>query len=301
MTETRPTPATLLAFTFVAIIGGSNFVAVRFSNRELDPFWGAGLRFAAASVLLFAIVALTKTPLPRGRGLTGVLIFGVINFFAAYAFVYWGMQRVPAALAGVIFGAVPLLTLVLAAAQRLEPFRLRSALGALIAIAGVVVMAGAPANAAVPIVSFCAVVLSAVGAAQAAVHIKRFPPVHPFAMNAIAMATGAVMLIALSAATGERLTFPTRAATWWALAFVIPLGSVALFVLYVFVVHHWTASAASYQFVLFPVVSAIVGALVADEPLNASIAIGGIVVVAGTYVGALARPGAVKPAEAPVT
>ena len=29
------------------VVGGSNFVAVRFSNRELDPLWGAGLRFGA--------------------------------------------------------------------------------------------------------------------------------------------------------------------------------------------------------------------------------------------------------------
>ncbi|HEY6102605.1 MAG TPA: hypothetical protein VI007_05190 [bacterium] len=37
------------AFLAVVIIGGSNFVAVRFSNRELPPFWGASIRFFASA------------------------------------------------------------------------------------------------------------------------------------------------------------------------------------------------------------------------------------------------------------
>jgi hypothetical protein len=39
---------TLVAFFAVVILGGSNAVAVRFSNFELPPFWGATLRFASA-------------------------------------------------------------------------------------------------------------------------------------------------------------------------------------------------------------------------------------------------------------
>ncbi|MGH2759572.1 MAG: DMT family transporter [Actinomycetota bacterium] len=288
MTE-RPTPATLVAFALVAIIGGSNFVAVRLSNRELEPFYGAGLRFAAAALLLFVLVLVKKTPIPRGSGLVGSLVFGVMNFFAAYAFVYWGLQRVPAALAGVVFATVPLMTLILAVLQRVERFRWRAVLGAAIAIGGVSVMAGSPDNADVPILYFLAVVVSALGAAEAAVVIKRFPTVHPFAMNAIAMAAGAPILFALSALTGERWIVPSSATTWYTLAFLVPVGSVALFVLYVFVVQRWTPSAASYQFVLFPVVAALVGSIVADEPLDVTVAIGGALVIAGTYVGALAR------------
>jgi drug/metabolite transporter (DMT)-like permease len=285
----RPHPLTLVAFVFVTLIGGSNVVAVRIGNRELDPFYGAGLRFTVASLLLFAIALAARTPMPRGRALAGALIFGVLNFFAAYAFIYWGLLRVPSALAGVVFGTIPLLTLILALLQGLELFRWRAVLGASIAIAGVVAMAGAPANAAVPLPYLLAVIASALGAAEASVVIKRFPSVNPIAMNAIAMATGAPLLLLLSALSSERWVWPARPATWYTLVFLIPIGSVALFVLYVYVVQRWTASAASYQFVLFPVVTALVGALVADEALDASVAIGGALVIAGTYIGALSH------------
>ena len=64
----RPAGPVLAAFVLVVLIGGSNFVAVRFSNRELPPFWGAGLRFAIAGALLLLFARWRRIPLPRGRG-----------------------------------------------------------------------------------------------------------------------------------------------------------------------------------------------------------------------------------------
>lgn len=288
MRPTRPGPFVLLAFACVVVVGGSNFVAVRLSNRELPPFYGAGLRFVLASVLLFAVVAVARIPLPRGRALLGAVIFGFLNFFAGYAFFYWGLQRVPAALGGVVFGTVPLLTFVLTVVQGQERFRWRGVVGASIAIAGVAVMVGAPAGGSVPFLYILAVILSALGAAESAVVVKHFPPAHPIALNTVAMAVGAPFLLALSALSGESWSIPRDATTWWALAYLIPIGSVGLFIGYVYVVQKWTATGASYQFVLFPVVTALTGALIADESLSASIAIGGVLAVTGTYIGALA-------------
>jgi len=74
----RPDRTTLIAFTFLVLIGGSNAVAVRFSNQELPPFWGAAIRFAAAALILWIIVAVRRIEIPRGRALTGVLIFVVM-------------------------------------------------------------------------------------------------------------------------------------------------------------------------------------------------------------------------------
>jgi drug/metabolite transporter (DMT)-like permease len=284
----RPSPATLVAFVFFVLIGGSNFVAVRFSLRELDPFYAAGIRFALASSLLFAIAAVARVALPRGRALRGAVIYGLLNFFVAYAFFYWGAQRVPAALGSVIFGAVPLMTVLLAAAQGIERLRGRAILGGLIAVAGVLVTVGAPANASVPLLYLGAVVVSAAGAAQTAIVLKRFPDIRPVSMNAIGLGLGAILLLVTSLASGESWIVPSRPATWSALGFMVPVGSVLLFVLYVFIVQHWTATGASFQFVLFPVVAAIAGALIAGEALDARIAIGGLLALVGVYIGALA-------------
>jgi drug/metabolite transporter (DMT)-like permease len=68
------------AFVIAVIVLGVNFVAVRFSNQELPPFWGAALRFMIASFLLFGIVRLRNIPLPHGAALTGAVLFGLFSF-----------------------------------------------------------------------------------------------------------------------------------------------------------------------------------------------------------------------------
>jgi hypothetical protein len=57
----------LAAFVGAVVLGGSNVVAVRYANRELDLLWGAGLRFGLAAVVFGVLVAALRLQLPRGR------------------------------------------------------------------------------------------------------------------------------------------------------------------------------------------------------------------------------------------
>jgi hypothetical protein len=61
--EHTPDRLALGVFVGAVVIGGSNFVAVRFSNRELDPLWGAFLRFALAAAVFAVLVAVLRLPL----------------------------------------------------------------------------------------------------------------------------------------------------------------------------------------------------------------------------------------------
>ena len=68
------------------------------------------------------------------------------------------------------------------------------------------------------------------------------------------MAVGAVVLLALTAIFDEAYALPSSASTWAAQTSLVVAGSVGVFWLYVFVLRGWTASAASYQLVLIPLV-----------------------------------------------
>ena len=63
--ERAPDRLALGAFTGAVVIGGTNFVAIRYSNRELDPIWGAGLRFALAAVVFGVLFGALRLPFPR--------------------------------------------------------------------------------------------------------------------------------------------------------------------------------------------------------------------------------------------
>jgi drug/metabolite transporter (DMT)-like permease len=107
------------------------------------------------------------------------------------------------------------------------------------------------------------------------------------ALNAVGMVAGAVVLLGAAAAAGEPLTLPQRAATWVALGYVAAIGSVVVFLLYVYVVQHWSASRAAYVMVLIPFVTVVLSAWLDQEPVTVGLTIGGLLVLAGVYIGAL--------------
>jgi drug/metabolite transporter (DMT)-like permease len=279
----------LAAFLIGSVLAGGNAVGVRFSNRELDPLWGAGFRFALAAALLGAIVAVLGLPLPRGRALTGAVLYGALNFGAAFALAYYGFVEVHAGLGQTLLAIVPLATLLLAVLQRQERFGIEGLLGAIVAILGIAVLSRAPLQEAVPILSMLALLASALCFAQAAVVVRRFPTVHPVTMNAVGMGVAAVLLVSSSLVIGEAITLPDRAATWAAIAYLVAVGSVLVFSLYIVVLRYWSASRAAYTFVLVPVVTVVLSAWLDDEPIRAGLVLGGALVLLGVYVGAL-RP-----------
>ncbi len=119
--------------------------------------------------------------------------------------------------------------------------------------------------------------------------------------NAVGMMAGAVVLLTFSVAAGEPWALPRQPQARWAVAYLLTVGSVGLFVLVLLVMRRWTASATSYMFVLFPLVTMALGAWVADEPVTARAVTGAGLVMGGVWFGALS-PGArgeASPAPAP--
>ncbi|HVL52057.1 MAG TPA: EamA family transporter [Actinomycetota bacterium] len=289
----RPDPLTLAGFGTVVLLAGSNLVVVRLSNRGLPPFFGAGIRFLAASVLLFGWVLVRRLPLPTRRELPGTLLFGLLAFAGFFAFGYWGLVYLPAGIVGTLAASVPLMTLFFAAAQGLERITLRGLAGGAIAMAGIAVMLGAPAAAGVALWPALSILAAAACDAEANVVVKKLPLGHPVSTNAVGMLVGSLILLALSAVSREAWSLPDDTSTWWALAYLVTLGSVVLFVLFLWTIKRWTASGMSYMFVLMPVVASVLGIFILDEPVTASAAAGGFLVLLGVFVGALSgRAGA---------
>jgi drug/metabolite transporter (DMT)-like permease len=121
--DVQPQNLVWLAFFVVVLVGGSNAVAVRVSNLELPPFWGAAVRFGGAAIVFWLIVLGRRITLPQGRALAGATVAGLLSVGASYAFLYWSLTQVQAGLAMLVLAFVPLFTFVLALIHRLERFR----------------------------------------------------------------------------------------------------------------------------------------------------------------------------------
>ena len=283
----RPGGLATAGFAAAVTLGGANFLAVRFSNRELDPFWGAGLRFSLAAVIFVVVCVSLRLAWPRGRQLALIVINGVLSFAAFYALMYWALIWVTAGVATVVLALVPLLTMLLAAVQRLERLRSRALIGSLLALAGIVWMVIAPGEVELPLPALLAMLGAALCAGQGVIVIKKVSGNHPAMVNAISIGTGATFLLVMSAVAGETWAIPSQPEVVWSLAYLVTLGSVGLFVLLLLVVRRWTASATSYMFVLFPVVTMILDAVLAGEPITVVGIVGAALVMSGVWFGAL--------------
>jgi drug/metabolite transporter (DMT)-like permease len=279
----------LTVFFAGAILAGGNAVAIRYSNRELEPLWGAGLRFALATGVLAVVMAVLRVPVPRGRAFGGSMLYGAFAIGGAFALAYYALVELHAGLGQTLLALVPLATLFLAVLQRQERLRLVAVAGGLVALAGIGVMSNAGVEDEIPALSVLAVVGSALCLAEASVLVRRMPPVHPIAMNFVGMGTGAALLVLGALVAGQSLERPERAATWLAIGYLVPIGSVLVFVLYVLLLRFWSASRASFSFVVIPVVTIALSAWLDDEPITLELVLGGLLVLTGVYVGALRR------------
>ena len=151
---------TLAAFVTVVIFLGVNFVAVKFSNQELPPFWGASLRFILASTLLFNIVRIRHIPLPKREAFTGAVLFGLFAFAINFGFLYWALTKVSAGMASVMFAAIPLITLLIASLIGLERLTWRGILGGGVVIAGISVVFNEQLKFDIPFIYLGAVLLN---------------------------------------------------------------------------------------------------------------------------------------------
>jgi drug/metabolite transporter (DMT)-like permease len=138
--------------------------------------------------------------------------------------------------------------------------------------------------------SLLAVILAAACFAEAGVLFKTFPKSHPITTNALAMTVGAGILFVISGVSGETPLWPTLNTTWAALAYLVLFGSVGTFVLALYVLSRWKASAASYQLVLMPIVTIISASWLMQEEVTVALLFGGVLVLGGVYIGALPPP-----------
>lgn len=284
--QERPVLAALIG---IVVLGGTNIVAVKFSNLELAPFWGAGLRFLASALLFFLIVVLRRIEFPRGRALTGVLIYGVLSFGVSFAFSYYALVSVNAGLASVVLSLVPIATLFLASAHRQERLDKRGLAGGLVAIAGTAVVFSDQLVLLIPLAPLLALLGATISTAEAAVVLKHFPKANTHATNALAMLVGSAILLVLSAVAHESWTLPVRTTTLVSIAYLIVPGTVFLFVLYLYVISRWSASATNYAFVLLPLMTVLIASLLAGESVTFGFLVGAALVLGGVYFGAISR------------
>ncbi|HRQ38597.1 MAG TPA: EamA family transporter [Chloroflexota bacterium] len=286
MKSTQPSQ-TYIAFAATIIIGGANFIAVSFSNQELPPFFGAALRFGLATLLFFLLTRLMGVPLARGRSAVGAAVYGLLSFGVAYALIYYALVGLTAGTTAVIMATVPLFTLMIAVLFRQERLSTHGVIGSILVIAGIAILSLGTLGGDLNYVYLIAAILGAVAAAASSVVARGLRHVHPVNMNGIGMAAGTLLLVFCSLLAGEPWALPRQTQTWLAVSWLVLLGSVGLFQLFLYLIKRLTASATVYALAGMPLIAVVLGAVMLNQPITVEVVVGGGLVITAVYIGAL--------------
>lgn len=271
---------------FILLVGGAP-VAMRMTYAELEPFWMGLTRFGLGAAAFWVLALYKRIPVPKGQALTGAILYGALGVGISFILLAWGLVETPASTAAVLLALVPLMTVLLAISQGVESFTRRGLIGSLLAVAGIAVSVGGASSAEISLVHIGAIILGTAVLAQSGVIIKRFPANPPIITNAVGMTVGAALLGGASVLAGEAWVIPSLPSTWGALGYLVIFVTILAFMFYLQVLNGWNASGASYGFVVIPLVTAIVAALLSHEPITVSFVAGAALVLAGVFVGAL--------------
>lgn len=275
-------------FVALAAIWGTAFVAVKAGLADLPPVLFAAIRYDVAGVLMLAYAGYAADhwrPRTHGEwwlvGVGAVLLIGVYN-----ACLFIGQQWTTSAAAAVIISLSPVLTT--AFARGLLPAERLTGVGLLglgLGLAGVVVLAqpdlAAPGreNALGELLVFAAAIAFALGS----VLIRRSAASLPIqTLEGWSMVGGAVGLHLVSAAIGE-----SPAAIRWTPEAIVAVGYLAVlssavgYLIYFDLLARLGPIEINLVTYVAPAFAALVGWLVLGESVDAALAIGFVLIVAG--------------------
>lgn len=284
--------APVAAWLVLCLIWGSTWLFIKIGLADLPPVSFAGLRFVVATAVLWAIVALRRTPLPKGaKAWSFLALTGVLAFSVNYGLLFWGEQRTSSGLAAVLQATIPAFGLVVAhVLLPSDRMTLPKVLGVALGIAGVFVVFSDRATLAGPdaLRGGVAIVGGAFAVAVSNVLVKaRGGSFDPMILAAVQMTFGLVPLVAAGfLLEGNPLAFRWTPRAAFSLLYLALVGSVAAFLLFYWLLRRMDVTKVLLIALVTPVLALALGAAVLGERLGGPAFLGTVMILAGVFLGA---------------
>jgi len=276
-----------LVWLLLCLIWGSTWLFIKLGLNDLPPLTFAGIRFLIAAIILFALIAVRRVPLPRTRrDLILLAVTGVLSFSLNYGLVFWGEQYISSGLAALLQSTLPAFGLIIAhyylPRERMTLLRMA---GVLLGVVGVGVIFSNQLAVSGPraLWGSAALVLSAFCAAYANVLVKAYGlNLQPSVLAAGQMLFGLIPLLLIGIPLeGNPLKFHWTPIAWISMLYLAIVGTVIAFLLYYWLMHNMDVTKTMLIALVTPVVAVVLGMLVLKEELNWRTLVGGAMIMSG--------------------
>jgi drug/metabolite transporter (DMT)-like permease len=296
----RPDARVWLALATVYVAWGSTFIALAIAVRDLPPLLALALRHLAAGGLLLAFA------LPRGeRGEDRIggaqvragLVLGFLFFVLGHGTLAWAQQTVPAGVAALLVGSIPIWMALLDRVAYGKRLRGSAYAGFAIGFLGLAFLIDPFGAGSVDRLGAVVIVLGAIAWSAGSLYSRDAAlPRRPLVSAGLASLCGGVLLAGGSVVEGELAEAQFTAEALLAVAYLVVVGSLVGLTAYVWLLQVApTSLVATYAYVN-PIVAVLLGWALLGEEITLQMAVAGAAVVVSVAMivrssGAALEPG----------
>ncbi|MGP6088315.1 DMT family transporter [Antarctobacter jejuensis] len=301
MTQTSISPRAWAELILLGLIWGGSFLAIRTALDEIGPLTSVLFRTGIAALVLWPIVLLRGTAIPRTVRIWGALLgMGLLNNVIPFTLMAWGQLHIPSGLTSILNATTAIFGVLVAAAVFAdERLTRRKALGVALGFAGVVTAIGPAALLSLDITSTAQLAVIAgtfsyaCAGAWARKTLRGLPPITAAAGM---LTTSTLVMLPLTLITEGVPTLALQPATWAGILYYALIATACAYLLYYRVLAMAGAGNLMLVTLIIPPVAIVLGAWVRAEDLHAGAFAGlcllavGLVVLDGRLARALKAP-----------
>ena len=279
-----------LALATVSIFWGTTYLAMRVGVQHADGFAMAGLRQAAAGLLLAGFFFLRGDRLPDLKTIGKLSLIGILMFMGSNGLMTVAVEYIPSGLAAIIAATVPIwMSLLGVFFLKEKKFSFLLFAGLLLGFAGIAGIfydyLGEFLNPEFRIGILLAFVACICWASGSLYMIKAHLKVNILYGAGIQMFIAGVLMLIVSAITGSQPVWSHLPQEFWtSLIYLIIVGSIICYSAYAFALKKLPASLVSVYAYINPIVAVVLGWIFLHEQLNVITGISCAITLAGVYV-----------------
>ncbi len=278
----------LLALAWVCFFWGTTWIASKVGVSNMPAIQLCAIRQMLGSSVYLLYFIITKHPWPKGKQWGVIFVLSFLNFMLSNGLSTWGVQYISSGLGAIIGAIFPLwiVIITLFGGSRLPQ---KALLGMVMGFGGVCIIFYdhlkdflKPDFSFGIVLSVIATISWAFGTVYTKKHAVNF---NPYFSLGLQMLISSVALYTVSYSTGNTVSIAAIPANaWWAILYLVVIGSVLTFIAFIYSLQRLPTSLASLYAYTNPIVAVLLGVIIFHEKLNIYVAVGGAVTIAGVYL-----------------
>ncbi len=279
----------ILAFIAIYIIWGSTYLMNKIAVTALPAFFIATVRFSCASLLVFAIAALSgkKLSITKRQFLNSVFVAFLFMVSGNGLFV-WALKFLDSGFAALLASTQPLFVLLLMRLIDKKRMRLQSIFGVVLGIVGMYLLVSQREliTDEDTIQGILMIFVCVIGWSYASVFVSKADlPKNHLVSTGYQMGIACVMLAGISYGIGEEWTSPLdwSSDVQWSMLLLIILGSLVAFTAFNYLLKQVSTEKVATASYVNPVVALFLGWWVLDEQLTIQSLIAAGILLVGVY------------------